>query len=149
MSKSVEQVDWSRMEAGRELDALVAERVMGFEWRYVRALGETNFVHVLLHPSTHDINGRYNRAGLRQPRHPSYSTDMAAAWLVVEHADADPEGAGLLLRRVHCAGEIFHTARFGRSAPEAEAPTAQLAICRAALASIRTPHEEGESDGQR
>ena len=105
------------MRAGRELDALVAEKVMG----------------------------------LAAP----YSTDIAAAWLVVEHMHArlDPaaQGAHQLLTLM-CVGHYrdcwaasfdfeltddWHEAdRIGAYPFAARAETAPLAICLAALRTV-------------
>lgn len=67
------------MKAGRELDALVAEKVMGIDVQYT-AVGHPYFGDGIL---------------LRKPvLH--YSTDIAAAWLVVDHMNSikmdTPEG---------------------------------------------------------
>lgn len=73
----------------RELDALVAEKVMG--WMWVTADGIT-----VLAPPSHMIayreNARLGKGGhidldarlLRCPPLPHYSTDIAAAWEVIE-----------------------------------------------------------------
>lgn len=57
------------MEAGSELDALVAEKVMGRKYH----TRQTHF----------DVTGMGGACSLCFP--PSYSTDIAAAWTVVEH----------------------------------------------------------------
>lgn len=138
-SKSVDRVDWSTMEAGRELDALVAERVMGWTrpprgrvtWTAPEGYG-TSFGAV-----------------------PRYSTDIAAAWLVVEQTAAlvverdDYTFNHLTLCQLGIqAGWAAsydtiiddyewheHVERYPRSA---RSETAPLAICRAALRALAT-----------
>jgi hypothetical protein len=63
------------MEAGRELDALVAEKVMGWVWQPDEKGGHYR-----------DGNGETFATGrtLGQPECPKYSTSIAAAWDVVE-----------------------------------------------------------------
>lgn len=142
-SKSVDRVV-AELGLGCELDALVAERVMGWEWRDVRLLGETNSLRVLVHPSYPNLNGRYNTLSLRPPLHPSYSTNIAAAWLVVERMIAQ----GLMPAVIRCFGSPEFGGDFWRCYVDEsrtgfeDADTPALAICRAALAAVRTPHEE-------
>ena len=61
------------MKAGRELDALIAEKVMGFPYRYSR------------------WKGIYVTAG----KVPHYSTQIADAWLVVMHFKDKQYGVAL------------------------------------------------------
>lgn len=63
----------SAVKAGRELDALIAEKVMG---------------DVRLDPPVRLPNGvtyRWKSEGEITPEPPPYSTDIGAAWLVVGH----------------------------------------------------------------
>ena len=125
----------AEMEAGRELDALVAERVMGLsvQWDYGR-------VPFYWHPATlaHGLEiGPDGLSAVRRPIKP-YSTDISAAWLVVEKLRADgfyPEIHALTDGDWRCeiraSGEPIDVWE--------DAPTAPLAICRAALAAIATP----------
>lgn len=118
------------MDAGRELDAIVAERVMGSV------------------PCRSDLH----RNGEMLPCHahpdwptkgaetPLYSTDVAAAWQVVEHMR---EWEFVLSREEHEPGTVTYRAivyqrsrKFadswrGRENETADSPS--LAICRAAL----------------
>ena len=112
-------------EAGRELDALVAERVMG--WTRVVRARETLW--------------QSPKAGtwpIVASRLPHYSTDIAAAWQVVERMRADgwvcevfgsdtanAEGYSVTLWRPDTSGSSV-----------TQNATAPLAICRAALAAI-------------
>ena len=73
------------MEAGREMDALVAEKVMGWKWDASNPLQ-----HLLFGPdgaigAVIFYDGRANDGGIVQPLDcPYYSTDIATAWEVVE-----------------------------------------------------------------
>lgn len=92
-----EAMDIHTIPAGRELDALVAEKVMG--------IGKLEF------------DAYYG------PQH-RYSTDIAAAWEVVEKL-AKP-------LKVVWTGKVWVCEVFGEPCSQ-EAGTAPLAICRAAL----------------
>ena len=138
------------MEAGRELDALVAERVMGWHQEYIISINNeetpiANTPEFMFPPDTHDFDDI--------ERVPAYSTDIAAAWLVVEkmHSlyDASPncEEGGTLLFAYNGGGS--YAASFDGacdlvnewwevavSVPYvAHACSAPLAICQAALLS--------------
>ena len=104
----------------RELDALVAEKVMGLPCLDIP-------------PS----DGRdCPRCGC-----PSYSIDIAAAWEVVEKMEACPYPHGAEIGSAYVDGLDGYIVAFGRGGPEpidvAEfAVTAPLAICRAALKAV-------------
>lgn len=66
------------MEAGRELDALIAEKVMGLHRR-----GE-----YWLSSDDHEVYVADTVPADREDFLPDYSTDIAAAWLVVEKLEA-------------------------------------------------------------
>jgi len=125
------------MEAGRELDALVAEKVMG---KKVRILSNSLFCW--------EYDGEYeNLYGLAQPI-PAYSTDISAAWQVVEKlCNWDVDDNMLILKG---QGPDIEDKGPDREDPrdwqwweaeingtwgkvEAQAETAPLAICLAAL----------------
>lgn len=108
------------MEAGRELDALVAEKVMGFtvtDWPTGKELPLAGAMAFL--------------SESQKDRIPHYSTNIAAAWQVVEKLD-------LSVIRLNngrwSAGEAY---AFENSYAEfrttTHADTAPLAICLAAL----------------
>jgi hypothetical protein len=102
--------------AGRELDAEVAEKVMG------RPVGEW-------------LEGIYYQDG-RRGRIPRFSTDIAAAWQVVEKLAADTPAwphHGYFVSIHNSTGLGRWEARIGATAI-AHAHTAPLAICLAALA---------------
>lgn len=104
----------------RELDALVAEKVMGKKWS----------------------GARWGRGAL-----PHYSTDIAAAWQVVEKLQAD--GFALLLD-----GNLHEqwTAAFTKGEPDGTgnefrtASTAPMAISLAALATVGVSVEPSPAD---
>ncbi len=127
------------MEAGAEMDALVATRVMGwtnptgFEARW-----HCNGVEL---DSLHAVEGGggdyYQPDQAWQP-----STDIAAAWEVVEKCEQDGvwwkvcpvlDGNGGITTEKICI-MTHHGNRFAASAP-----TAPLAICRAALLATLEP----------
>jgi len=102
--------DIDNLQAGRELDALVVTEIMGYEG-CVLAHGDSTF--------------------------PPYSTDIAAAWLVVEKLSAlklraqieDSDGKSWTCTFHKWIGAPFCWDDVGSSI----ADTAPLAICRAAL----------------
>lgn len=111
--------------AGREIDALVAERVIGLEVRAIRVISPEGL-----------------RSDLEEPL-PCYSTDIAAAWLVVNTMRArgfcfnvwsrEPDGA--LLHRGEFGAEFEQLERAPFRYPfKSSADTPMLAICRAAIA---------------
>lgn len=124
------------MPAGRELDALVAEKVMGF----VRVADDTSDYHgvrhgteVLLPPgeTLHSLREWLPRSGpiafgyfVTQ----RYSTDIAAAWQVVERM-RNPDF------RLNKDGD-WGCSFGGELRFVGLAPTAPLAICRAALKAV-------------
>lgn len=119
--------------AGRELDALVAEKVMGFKV-VDDPLVDFNGARYI-----HKIEVAFERgphSGHRWPERvgplPAYSADIAAAWQVVERF--------WLVQIVR--SEVYHEAYEVRIMTETgpehveEANTAPLAICRAALKAV-------------
>jgi hypothetical protein len=124
------------MPAGPEMDALVAELVMG--WRpYENGRQYCDLSCGL--PADRDVDDFIHYScSYEIPDDWSPSTDIAAAWLVVEKITArnppfheSPEW-GLELRQI---GDGWGVRLYGSHVPmlEAEADTAPLAICRAAL----------------
>jgi hypothetical protein len=109
------------VQAGPELDALVAEKAMG--WRDIAMDTGGIWANQLVGY----VHGR------AQPV-PPWSMDIAAAWLVVERFYS------ARIERLS-DGEVYEaylvTERDGANADGfARAPTAPLAICRAALAAL-------------
>ena len=134
-------------EQSRALDAQVAERVMGWKWygmspAFAELAGQDH-PWVGRRALREDAsNGVWTvEATLDMPVHddfstfPRYSTDMAAAWLVVEKLAAQ----GLRLSLDAFGGDPwwaeFADEKWERGA-QATAPTAPEAICRAALAAM-------------
>ena len=115
---------------GRELDALIAEKVMGFVWR--RGWGGP--WKMLVSPTDAEdcppIQGDEGIAADYARFVPRYSTDLAAAWLVVEKLTPR---FYVCVERVHRSGDAWN-AWVGRS--NVAASSAPLAICRAALAAL-------------
>lgn len=110
----------NQMVAGREMDALIAERVMGWAWRSYWAGDEE--VIGLFPPPPHSSFSEHDQ-------YPEYSTDIASAWLVVEkvhvtHRFLIEDGLGDK-RWVVMFGHVVECA-----------DTAALAICRAALQAV-------------
>ena len=117
------------MKAGRELDALIAEKVMGWEyhdWRTSTAFEKTKYCVICgctkrlhAHVEIDDFCGT-------EEKPPHYSTQIADAWLVVEKLEltVGPEYTGGWY-----AGIPWKTSA-------GKAPTAPLAICLAALEEV-------------
>jgi hypothetical protein len=109
------------MDAGRELDSLIAEKVMGYEKLLKERDGKTVelFVYPIFGPCA------ANR----------YSTDLSAAWEIMSKLTAAPLSFDF---------EIVYQSRFGymvrfikdaQTLREASAKDLPLAICLAALSS--------------
>lgn len=130
------------MEAGRELDALVAEKVMGWRW-----ISYNNNGFILVPPDQHsrmkpeyvfqDKAGSREHAGL-----PRYSTDIAAAWEVVEKLHEIP-GYEIIDIRLCSIGYAILAPMGNHMKSVSTAETAPLAICLAALKAV------GQSGGAR
>ena len=159
------ETDGQSCVAGRELDALVAERVMGWEW-LERATGNGNNTRKALFAPLSSDWVRFNfdpakwspakpnterfadwnqccESRQRSTRGvPRYSTDIAAAWQVVEHLlhtrnltfriQGDNWFSECISYRARFGGRFFYDAN---SAPEA--------ICRAALQATNTAASAG------
>jgi len=144
--------------AGPELDALVAERVLGIppeRWLSVcREQGHRTDDYEY-DPSDGDESGWCYMCGVSvceaQKCPPRYSTDIAAAWVVVEHLRerwslwVGPQSIGELWACEYTRSDQRQLFAFpGESdGPFVTAETAPLALCRAALL---TPQEE-RTDG--
>jgi len=135
--------------AGRELDAVVAEKVMGFrweEWQTGRGLYDQEGVKRGKRFHTNrlvfeEVPTMGVEAVPTRPL-PHYSTDIAAAWEVVERFRVEPIGPRMVI--VGC----YDSAGLGNNGIGCEikdgvggswqafADTAPLAICRAALQAV-------------
>ena len=113
--------------AGRELDALVAERVMG--WHITDAIKK---------PGQDDYGVAPGQVGvLWVVRVPDYSTDIAAAWQVVERLIKLDAFVSLDYDFQNVDSEKWSVTFITRKAIDCESgETAPLAICRAALKAV-------------
>ena len=146
-------LNYDEMESGRILDALVAEKVMGFKWVTPNPAHAMNqsftkpLPRMLAAPDTPTNVGSYFAlADMAQPLYdmwfdgaPCYSADIGDAWQVVERLRSLGFDVQINARSgYNCAafawpmGTDFDSAAmcFG------DAPKAPLAICRAALKAI-------------
>ena len=111
----------------REMDALVAEKVMGFHlMRYINYPDREPVINPAMFPPDYTDE---------QIRIPNYSTDIAAAWLVVEKIDL--LGNYDLMKD----GDYYIFGHYGEYGFDpwtefARGKTAPLAICRAALRAV-------------
>lgn len=117
--------------AGRELDALVAERAMG--WTKVKVQTESEFGGA----STFVL---YGTSPINQPwkRVPAYSTDIAATWEIAEKLGPMWLYKTTAGKPSAAAGQLY-ACSLGSSVLEREwsyGDTAPLAICRAALKAV-------------
>ena len=118
------------MEAGRELDALIAAKIFGLQPRPIRIIGRTVTNDV---GTTKEYTMRDGREGVSATALPRYSTDIAAAWEVVGdmlsrkngHVDLsiEPDGVSCVFTSYEQDGEAL-------------ASTAPLAICITALKAV-------------
>lgn len=148
----------AELEAGRELDALVAEKVMGITGiRQITVIGATVTQEPGWSGKSYQMpDGRMGRPAYVVPR---YSSDIAAAWLVVERLAETGLWVSLCDMRHGCYTEdgapwrgwfaeicdVEQDEKFGPCVVShefsehpwsASAPTAPLAICKAALQAV-------------
>lgn len=121
----------SDLQAGRDLDALIAEKVLGWKWIKIAGLR-------LLVPPNFNNRGGISLMSRKDPYQflPHFSTSIQIAWQVVEKFDfwdltktISGEYRAKLRRKVD--GKVA-----GYVLGESTAPTAPLAICLAALAAL-------------
>lgn len=126
------------MLAGRELDALVAEKVMGWTWHAV------NNICLMLAPQDVKIE-IWSAEALMRHSIPCYSTDIGAAWQVVEKMGtrvASKRCAGdFILEWDHldncwCAGWAYYSYDGPQYEFAGKAETVPLAICLAGLDAV-------------
>lgn len=127
-------------EAGRDLDAAVAVRIMGWQRRTI----ETNTQQFVVVPQDWtDFSGAHWWGHDIYEQVPHYSTDIAAAWLVVEEMRTDGWDMTLVqtaaMRHEPWDCRLF-IAEYKRAIGHGN--TAPLAICRAALQAVgaELPH---------
>lgn len=120
------------MDAGRELDALVAEKIIKLSAKYWRPTCFVNDHELDANVWCYDCSGMVDDQE-RVPEH--YSTEIAAAWLVVEKLATQ----GLRLSLDAFGGDPwwveFADEQWERGA-QATANTAPHAICLAALKAV-------------
>jgi hypothetical protein len=128
----MDREDILKMEAGRELDVLVAEKVMG-EIKPV-------YSHEFHIEPKWSIGGNwyclpeYSSGDICEWQPKPFSTYIAAAWEVVEKIQSN--GDVLSLTYLEDFGEMMWDVHFRIANTFAYAPTAPLAICRAALLAV-------------
>lgn len=122
-------MDIDNMQAGRELDAMVAEKVFGLtiEWSEIDII-ETPLIKN--QPISKQLRDKYDEVGLV----PFYSMVIEDAWLVVEKCSIHT------LRRI-VANEpdnqaLWQAMIYADESLSGIADTAPLAICRAALKAV-------------
>ena len=120
------QADISSLPASRELDALVAERVMG--WHALRD-GHCAECEAMIKEGTLMMSDPQGLVGVV----PDYSTSISAAWEVVEKTR--------LFDNAHLRRDLWNEIRWQIVAEPSEeilasADTAPLAICRAVLKTV-------------
>jgi hypothetical protein len=123
----------SEMPAGRELDALVAEKVMGWTLCDRVAMGWGDGPPVFATgEDPYDDTARPSRQDWRP------SEDIAAAWEVVENWRNRCNGEGVVLLSWHSEEWVCELGIWGVESGFRHAPadTAPLAICRAALLAV-------------
>ena len=125
-------MNYDEMPTGRELDALVAEKVMGLERREWKpyAAPEGWFPKDAPSCNWRDENDRFHDPEGYESHLPLYSFDIAAAWEVVG-SSACEYGHKFSLEYEH---DVWYACVSGMY--EAQADTAPLAICRAALKAV-------------
>jgi Phage ABA sandwich domain len=111
------------IEAGEELDKLIAERVFGLT---VERRGE--FYRYYNEALREEFGGRWTSPVLH------YSTDIADAWAIVEKLKAVS-----VSKRFDGTWQCWH---WDKVHHVGRGPTAPLAICRAALAALEIVQEE-------
>jgi hypothetical protein len=110
------------LDAGRELDALIALQVFHYTLDY-------EFADTLGAPTVRELRDRHDEWGML----PHYSTEIGDAWLIVEHFGIRRSPSIYQIARWYCNFLI------DGKRTEASAATAPLAICRAALAACGVP----------
>ena len=143
---SVEEVAVSEdeirgMEAGRRLDALIAEKLMGWHWVNSPPDIDGNYegIPILIPPNLtlNDLEpvlpkrGPVGHVGI-----PRFSTDIGSAWQLVERL-ATMEGPVSIAWGIYGSeGNKASVVTMYGPGPGVVAPTAPLAICRAALLAV-------------
>lgn len=127
--------DIDNMQAGRELDWDIAEQIFGF--------------NIFREKTDNKLYVGHSRLRHEWQELPGYSTDIAAAWLVVEKLRQMQRTVtlgtlGVLPEPLSWGCNIFRGLRQLETVTQAVADTAPLAICRAALKAVASQQPEGE-----
>ena len=125
------------MEAGRELDALVAERVMGWGDISLHPMMDSDWWGMPSGPAT-AIQGAVGWLYTHE-KVPNYSTDIAAAWEVVEAVRGRGWSLSLGEGMSGYGDAVVWMVDFykgNRICLSANGPDVPLAICRAALLAV-------------
>ena len=119
------------MPAGREMDALIAEKVFGIIWDETRCrICGWPIAESIEKGCTKEDCSMRPRPKRRADEHSNFSTNIAAAWLVVEH----PTFVRFAVDREIYRGELYHISCATKTNSfSIWAPSAPLGICRAAL----------------
>jgi hypothetical protein len=127
-------IDVSKLDAGPELDALVAEKVMG----WTKEPSANPFPGPKSLPwnwvAPHSTWGPGTPGKCYPTSVPKYSTDIAAAWEVVEKLRDQFEG--VVVDGIKLPGAPAWQCIVMNESEKGEAQTAPLAICRAALKAV-------------
>jgi len=126
-------MDVDSMEAGPELDALIAERVMGKQW-YVNQRGRYFLIDPdsalldVVQPCPRPPPAKFSEAARMNDGHP-YSSDIAEAWRVVERLRMT---GGLF--NIHIGtNSVEVLVSWKNGAGQQYADTFPLAVCKAVL----------------
>jgi hypothetical protein len=122
------------MLAGKDLDILIAEKVMGLcahDWQLIPS--DDDGVHRVCKKCHLEFWGL--RPPLYGVHYGSYSTDISAAWEVVEKMNEKWSVRAVSYYQSDCVANIWDVTNFDKEY-HARADTVPLAICRAALLAI-------------
>jgi hypothetical protein len=144
----LKQLDPDTLPAGRELDALVAEKVFGCNVKWPMGEGGRGYCDCKPKRTRYYKtwpHGITTEEGCNYPELHEYSESIAAAWEVVEKLLSIYPGfrveAHVAYQSISEERRVFWTAGEDddRSDWHASGPTAPLAICRAALKAKDSP----------
>jgi len=121
------------MKPGRELDKLVAEKVMGWKSIGLFEVGHGAGVDIVS-PTGQRYYHSDGYAG--ETPYPHYSTDIAAAWRVVEKIKGDKAFAGSIVLQWDCGQWEVGYQHWDEVQPLVSSDSAAHAICLAALKSV-------------
>lgn len=140
MESLVERVcvpNFDEIQAGRELDALIAEKVFGWRWLVSEGSGKRGIFSEQNNPGwfSREASGHERLAYEWDCKLPYYSFDIASAWKLVERMQA--EGHCLEVRPYVKVSSGYRVSIWeGGELDYATGETAPLAICRAALKAL-------------